>query len=1632
MDGGNSSSAMSLPCVQQPHNSQRLESSAATSEQCSSVHYMSDSQLVAVPYTVAGGSPTTVAGLDKRKRGRPPRQQAAKPPPPAKKPREEDEDVCFICFDGGSLVLCDRKGCPKAYHPACIKRDESFFRSKAKWNCGWHICSVCQRASHYLCYTCTYSLCKACTKNTDYLCVRGNKGFCSTCMRTIMLIENKDQANKEMVDFDDKSSWEYLFKVYWVILKEKLSLTLDELVQAKNPWKESVAVHGKRPLLPYGHYVANDGKGVAGKSFDHLEQKRPIELLELSKKDPPTTESRTIAESNNASILSSTSQSELTKPAEELAFLNEDCLRTKQGSTAVQTSVNGCTEWASKELLDFVAHMKDGDTSAISQFDVQALLLDYIKKNNLRDPRQKSQIICDLRLKSLFGKPRVGHIEMLKLLEFHYLIKEDPEKSAFIPAGIVGTATGHVVPDDSNAISSSKKRKSRKNGEVKMAQINLDEYAAINAHNINFLYLRRDLMENLAEDVEKFHDRVIGSVVRIRIPGNDQKQEIYRLVHVVGTCKSSEPYKLRDKTVDVLLEVLNLDKKEALSIDSISNQDFCEDECRRLRQSIKCGLVKRPTVGEIQKKAMELRAVKLNDSLEAEILRLSHLRDRASEKGHKKELRECIERLELLKTPKERQRRLLEIPEVHADPKMDPDYASEGDDGEYNDKRKVKYPAPRCTRISRRDEKLLSSGSLVKEEGSIMAQCRMSEKREACGTNIMDKQGKQLTVEQAVDRSGSETSITSLSTVNSSSVNGSETEKLWHYRDPAKRIQGPFSVMQLRKWNTSGLFPPDMRIWTNHEHEDSILLTNALKGLFHKESQVHDKTSSQSRVPAASDSRTCVSWSESAGAGVECRKREIPGHLHNANHCSNGNTEFTRMNGLSPSFPQCVDSLKGNNSCSDKPQLSSTPSSSQREVILALPRQRGHENDNCRSVADQGTQNSRKSTLCYAQSNSRNLGPPSDQNAGSFTSNKCSINVDFGSTFASATKSSDSFEQKGKMNLPDLPSPTPETSYGDLEAQAAEKLLLLSSVIPGCGSDIHDLPSPTPISNSEAQGGHEAENKESGPSSLPDSEAQGGHAAENKESGRSSLPVSEAQGGHAAENKESGRSSLPDSEAQGGHAAENKESGPSSLPDSEAQVGHAAGNKESGPSSFPDSEAQGGHATENKESGPSSLPVQESGQRCSSASSPVVGGAQLRVIADEWGRNSPGAKPSTEEWDSGLVSDSSLKPTDTVGDHVATPTSNADQLTAKPQEWDSGLVSVSSLKPAEAVGDHVATLTSNADQLTAKPSTEEWDSGLVSVSSLKPAEAVGDHVATPTSNAGELNHTSPSHPVSNFFGEPIEFSTLAEESVSDLLAEVDAMESQNHNGMGSPTSAMRCGEEMIPGCKTDCFSPIEELSPTHDPVRSDALSSTGDLQLPCQSTLTDETVGASRADAFDPLRRSGGNSSTSSEGETKSADVLISQGDVGSNIPAPCTTSQATAFSAMGRSIGFEGMTSGRGAAPGNPSWGGPVHGYANVGFGSTPGAAWGNSNMNRGAPFTGNPVWDNQRRYAGERSGGPRDWALQGGESGFGRGRPSWNRQQPYGGGGYSRPPPKGQRICKFYESGRCKKGAACDYRHP
>lgn len=103
----------------------RLAQPLLSFDQCQPARELDDSQLVGAPAAVDGRAEVDVRrdaplleseavpgvkvverNAGKRKRGRPARGQA-KPPPPKK--NKDEEDVCFICFDGGELVLCDRR-----------------------------------------------------------------------------------------------------------------------------------------------------------------------------------------------------------------------------------------------------------------------------------------------------------------------------------------------------------------------------------------------------------------------------------------------------------------------------------------------------------------------------------------------------------------------------------------------------------------------------------------------------------------------------------------------------------------------------------------------------------------------------------------------------------------------------------------------------------------------------------------------------------------------------------------------------------------------------------------------------------------------------------------------------------------------------------------------------------------------------------------------------------------------------------------------------------------------------------------------------------------------------------------------------------------------------------------------------------------------------------------------------------------------------------------------------------------------------------------------------------------------------------------------------------------------------------
>ncbi len=57
--------------------------------------------------------------------------------------------------------------------------------------------------------------------------------------------------------------------------------------------------------------------------------------------------------------------------------------------------------------------------SPLPRTEVTKKLWDYIKKNNLQDPKNKRNINADAKLKPIFGKAQVNMFEMTKLISKH-------------------------------------------------------------------------------------------------------------------------------------------------------------------------------------------------------------------------------------------------------------------------------------------------------------------------------------------------------------------------------------------------------------------------------------------------------------------------------------------------------------------------------------------------------------------------------------------------------------------------------------------------------------------------------------------------------------------------------------------------------------------------------------------------------------------------------------------------------------------------------------------------------------------------------------------------------------------------------------------------------------------------------------------------------------------------------------------------------------------------------------------------------------------------------------------------------------------------------------------------------------
>ncbi|RZB61969.1 hypothetical protein D0Y65_044314 [Glycine soja] len=56
---------------------------------------------------------------------------------------------------------------------------------------------------------------------------------------------------------------------------------------------------------------------------------------------------------------------------------------------------------------------------------------------------------------------------------------------------------------------------------------------------------------------------------------------------------------------------------------------------------------------------------------------------------------------------------------------------------------------------------------------------------------------------------------------------------MWHYRDPMGNVQGPFSLISLKRWSDAGYFPRHFKVWKSGNRQDEdVLLVNILAQFF--------------------------------------------------------------------------------------------------------------------------------------------------------------------------------------------------------------------------------------------------------------------------------------------------------------------------------------------------------------------------------------------------------------------------------------------------------------------------------------------------------------------------------------------------------------------------------------------------------------------------------------------------------------------------------------------------------------------------------------------------------------------------------------------------------------------------------
>lgn len=432
------------------------------------------------------------------------------------------------------------------------------------------------------------------------------------------MIENNIEIDSdgERVDFSDRSTVEFLFKEYWEIIIKKEGLTLDNLQEA--------------------YASLNDGPDQISDSenFPKVQDSSDDDFLGNSDggdADP-------ICPSN----------------------LNGTSNKVKPFLKHAKSKKNVYVGWGSKELIGFLESIGKDTSKSLDQFGAAEVVKEYIRQKDLSQKDKKKHVICDEKLKQLFRKSKVKYNKIYSLLERHIAANDTSEDETF-------------ASSEDNSDSCMKKRTRTMTSEFTTSKGTSERnkrcFASLVCDNIKLIYLKKSVVIDLLKQPEAFENKVIGCFVRVKNDPKDysyyKPKAFYQLGQITGIRKSSEEYKVKDMSTDMLLCVSSCWSE--VKISRLSDEDFGEDECEDFRLFVQKEHSKRLTVAELEEKARSVHRDIVTHWIDKELKRPDNLIELANEKGWRYEKLEYIDKRQLLRSPSERQRLLEEVPRVIPD-----------------------------------------------------------------------------------------------------------------------------------------------------------------------------------------------------------------------------------------------------------------------------------------------------------------------------------------------------------------------------------------------------------------------------------------------------------------------------------------------------------------------------------------------------------------------------------------------------------------------------------------------------------------------------------------------------------------------------------------------------------------------------------------------------------------------------------------------------------------------------------------------------------------------------------------------------------------------------------------------------